>query len=210
MTLNVHDEDALRKSQAALVKFLDKALAAHDAELLPQKPMSDVVSISREEYAKLWDTVSLFQTAITNCAAVLGIPLAPLMTIADICHIAEQIKERCRNNRWNIREDGETLIVCKSDHEKWEGCREVRYAPEEVLTESISHAYEREMYWHDKYNREVEGLNNEGDAIGGEPPCGLRHIVEHLRKENERLRSLLPPVATDTAAFSSTNAGCTP
>lgn len=35
--------------------------------------------------------------------------------------------------------------------------------------------------WKDRYIREVEGLNNEGDAIGGEPPSGMRHEVERLR-----------------------------
>ena len=30
----------------------------------------------------------------------------------------------------------------------------------------------------DRYNREVHGLNNEGDPIGGDPPCGLRDRAE--------------------------------
>lgn len=32
--------------------------------------------------------------------------------------------------------------------------------------------------WHDRYMRDVEGLNNEGDPIGGEPAMGLRQVVE--------------------------------
>jgi len=52
--------------------------------------------------------------------------------------------------------------------------------------------------WKDLYNRDVEGLNNEGDAIGGEPARGMRYYVEYFRKENERLRSLLPPEPPDT------------
>lgn len=36
--------------------------------------------------------------------------------------------------------------------------------------------------WKERYMREVEGLNNEGDPIGGDPPSGLRHQVEMLKK----------------------------
>lgn len=35
--------------------------------------------------------------------------------------------------------------------------------------------------WKERYMREVEGLNNEGDPIGGDPPSGLRHQVETLK-----------------------------
>jgi chromosome segregation ATPase len=38
--------------------------------------------------------------------------------------------------------------------------------------------------WCEKYMREVEGLNNEGDPIGGDPPSGLRHAVEYFKSEN--------------------------
>ena len=37
--------------------------------------------------------------------------------------------------------------------------------------------------WKERYMREVEGLNNEGDPIGGDPASGLRHQIEALQKE---------------------------
>ncbi len=122
-------------------------------------------------------------------------PIQRPITAADseIIFLRTQLEELRRNNRWNIREDGEALIVCKSDHEKWEGCKETRYVPEELLHEE----YKNTVLWKDLYNRDVNGLNNEGDAIGGEPARGMRYYVEYLRKENERLRSLLPPEPVD-------------
>lgn len=48
-----------------------------------------------------------------------------------------------------------------------------------------------DSYWKDLYYREVEGLNNEGDPIGGEPACGLRQQVEALRKEIDELKEKL-------------------
>lgn len=39
--------------------------------------------------------------------------------------------------------------------------------------------------WKERYMREVEGLNNEGDPIGGDPPSGFRHVVDALKAENE-------------------------
>lgn len=45
--------------------------------------------------------------------------------------------------------------------------------------------------WKERYMREVEGLNNEGDPIGGDPPSGFRHVVEALKAENEALRKQL-------------------
>lgn len=42
--------------------------------------------------------------------------------------------------------------------------------------------------WKERYMREVEGLNNEGNPIGGDPPSGLRHQVEALKVENEELK----------------------
>jgi len=32
-------------------------------------------------------------------------------------------------HRWNIRQEGEDLLICKGDHEKYEGCIEFRYVP---------------------------------------------------------------------------------
>lgn len=63
----------------------------------------------------------------------------------------------------------------------------------EELQERMLLTHKRAVYWQDLYNRDVEGLNNEGDAIGGEPARGMRYYIEYFRKENERLRSLLPP-----------------
>lgn len=45
--------------------------------------------------------------------------------------------------------------------------------------------------WKERYIREVEGLNNEGDPIGGDPPSGLRHQVEALKIQVFNLESLL-------------------
>lgn len=42
-------------------------------------------------------------------------------------------------------------------------------------------------YWRDRYMREVEGLNNEGDPIGGEPAVGLRHTVERQKAALETM-----------------------
>lgn len=35
--------------------------------------------------------------------------------------------------------------------------------------------------WRERYMRKVEGLNNEGDPIGGEPAMGLRQVVDRQR-----------------------------
>lgn len=48
-----------------------------------------------------------------------------------------------------------------------------------IQTKSISNSE-----WREKYMREVEGLNNEGDPIGGDPPSGLRHAIEYFKAEN--------------------------
>lgn len=48
-------------------------------------------------------------------------------------------------------------------------------------------AYDKEIasktMWQDRYMRDVEGLNNEGDPIGGDPPCGMRHTIEILKAQ---------------------------
>lgn len=59
--------------------------------------------------------------------------------------------------------------------------------------EQITEAHRRAMFWQDKYNREVEGLNNEGDPIGGDPPCGLRHLAERFKA----LRWQIEPLYAD-------------
>lgn len=54
-----------------------------------------------------------------------------------------------------------------------------------VLQGAIQASSMTDSEWREKYMREVEGLNNEGDPIGGDPPSGLRHHVEALKAENE-------------------------
>lgn len=41
--------------------------------------------------------------------------------------------------------------------------------------------------WQDKYNRDVNGLNNEGDPIGGDPAGGYRADIANLTKQNNQL-----------------------
>lgn len=55
---------------------------------------------------------------------------------------------------------------------------------QKVLDGSIQAKSISDSEWREKYMREVEGLNNEGDPIGGDPPSGLRHSVEYLKSEN--------------------------
>ena len=45
--------------------------------------------------------------------------------------------------------------------------------------------------WKEKYMRDVEGLNNEGDPIGGDSPSGLRAALEALQAENAKLKEVL-------------------
>ena len=75
------------------------------------------------------------------------------------------------------------------------------------MYKELGDAYNARTYWRDLYNRDVEGLNNEGDPIGGDPPRGMRYYVEYFRKENERLRSLLPPEPPDTEIQACAGAG---
>ena len=46
---------------------------------------------------------------------------------------------------------------------------------------------EEAIDWRERYMREVEGLNNEGDPIGGEPAMGLRQVAERQRAVIENL-----------------------
>lgn len=41
--------------------------------------------------------------------------------------------------------------------------------------------------WRDRYMRDVEGLNSEGDPIGGEPPVGLRRMADAWRARYMRI-----------------------
>jgi hypothetical protein len=82
-----------------------------------------------------------------------------------------------------------------------------------VQAQSIS-----DSEWREKYMREVEGLNNEGDPIGGDPPSGLRHAVEYFKSENaaqakeiEALRKqveALGQTAPTASGFCSRDGGC--
>ena len=45
--------------------------------------------------------------------------------------------------------------------------------------------------WKEKYMREVEGLNNEGDPIGGDSPSGLRAAYKSLQKEKDKIEDEL-------------------
>ena len=60
--------------------------------------------------------------------------------------------------------------------------------------ERLQEAIRRSMTWEDRYNRDVEGLNNEGDAIGGEPARGMRHYTGDYF---ELLRLLREQVSND-------------
>jgi len=61
----------------------------------------------------------------------------------------------------------------------------------------LRRAVEENTNWYDKYQRDVEGLNNEGDPIGGDPPRGLRHIAAEARELRVELAAIraLEPVA---------------
>lgn len=45
--------------------------------------------------------------------------------------------------------------------------------------------------WKEKYMRDVEGLNNEGDPIGGDSPSGLRAAYKALQKEKDKIEDEL-------------------
>ena len=46
-------------------------------------------------------------------------------------------------------------------------------------------------YWRDRYMRDVEGLNSEGDPIGGEPPVGLRQTAERQHQALQQMATKL-------------------
>ena len=62
---------------------------------------------------------------------------------------------------------------------------------QKVLDGSIQAQSISDSEWREKYMREVEGLNNEGDPIGGDPPSGLRNSVEYLKSENAAQAKLI-------------------
>lgn len=64
---------------------------------------------------------------------------------------------------------------------------------ERLLQEQLVEEIRRTTKWQDLYNREVHGLNNEGDAIGGEPAVGLKIRAEQAEQLLQQLRLLLNP-----------------
>ena len=50
--------------------------------------------------------------------------------------------------------------------------------PANVIVPGTYEEFEAEIDWRARYMREVEGLNNEGDPIGGEPAMGLRQVAQ--------------------------------
>ena len=59
------------------------------------------------------------------------------------------------------------------------------------LQDDLAEEIRRSMRLEDRYNRDVEGLNNEGDAVGGEPACGMRHLSERYRQLVSALNDLI-------------------
>lgn len=66
--------------------------------------------------------------------------------------------------------NGSTIDLCI-----WTGQSVLIEEPVETTGETPEEPAEEPIDWRERYMREVEGLNNEGDPIGGEPPMGLRH-----------------------------------
>ncbi len=50
--------------------------------------------------------------------------------------------------------------------------------------------------WKEKYMRDVEGLNNEGDPIGGDSPSGLRAALEAQTKRANALALVIRDLAS--------------
>lgn len=82
-----------------------------------------------------------------------------------------------------------TLAATERDRDAWRSEVDVLRAHVVKLDRALIDAYTRATTWHDRYNRDVEGLNNEGDPIGGNPPEGLRQRVEQLQAERDEARA---------------------
>ena len=52
---------------------------------------------------------------------------------AQVEELQSEVNDYRNTRRWNIKEDGADLLVCKGDHEKYEGCEHVRYVPESTV-----------------------------------------------------------------------------
>lgn len=76
------------------------------------------------------------------------------------------------------RSAAERLAVVEAAYAK--ECEEHRRLAARVgeLEEQYSQALTELMRAKDRYQRDVEGLNNEGDPIGGDKPWGMRHKAE--------------------------------
>lgn len=57
-----------------------------------------------------------------------------------------RVRELEEQHRWNIREDGDALIVCKGLHDKSEACGEVRYVPENQLAAAEADKLDAQRY----------------------------------------------------------------
>lgn len=79
----------------------------------------------------------------------------------------------------------------QKDHSRLLLTIEAMKVGQRVLQGAIQVSSMTDSEWREKYMREVEGLNNEGDPIGGDPPSGLRHQVEALKAENTKLEDEL-------------------
>ena len=66
---------------------------------------------------------------------------------------------------------------------------EIRETKEELYQAMVA-AVNRAMQWQDRYMRDVEGQNNEGDYIGG-VPGGLRRDAEYWKNKAEKFETEL-------------------
>lgn len=78
--------------------------------------------------------------------------------------LEQERQEWLRNHRWNIREDGDTLIVCHGDHEKYEACTETRYVPEYRAEASAKDAA-RYRWLRDNWNHKPARLHTGGGRL---------------------------------------------
>ena len=91
---------------AALIEQQAAQLAAKDEELANEHDRVEELSRLTQEYSD---------------------DLAAL--IAEYESQAAKLAAWQRNHRWNIEEKGGDLIVCRGDHEKYEGCEPERFVP---------------------------------------------------------------------------------
>jgi len=99
--------------------------------------------------------------------------------VRDTCTRAEEaerkLAEAYRVRRFNIREAGDELFICKDNHEKYEPCVEQHYVPVERLAQARAEGMEEAarqagpLYldtWHDHYDAGFDaGVKALEDAI---------------------------------------------